>query len=70
MKSILFPEDRGYQSFIQKNKTTVKIGNLPKSCNNSEHLPPNHRAYKDGIYQHTCPGCKNITRFAVNNPSM
>jgi len=68
MKSILFPEDIGYENFIQKNKNTVKIGNLPKYCNNPEHLPPTHRVYENGIYQHTCPSCENITRFVVNHP--
>lgn len=49
---------------------TKKIAELdPKeTCTHREHLPPHHRVYEPGVYEHTCPSCGQITTFTIRNP--
>lgn len=58
---------------------TKKIGEIPNIdgwkgfkkpkplCTNPEHNPPKYRVFKPGIYEHTCPGCKEKQIFVVGN---
>ncbi len=39
-------------------------------CRDSEHYPPMHMSYQDGVYEHECPGCKRKFRFVVRNPTL
>ena len=34
-------------------------------CHNPEHNPPGMIVLPPGVYEHTCPGCGQITRFTV-----
>ena len=49
---------------------TRKISDLPKqeTCRDSEHDPPKHMVYSDGVYEHTCPSCGRVKQFTVRNP--
>jgi len=49
---------------------TKKIADLPpdETCMNPEHNPPAHMVYRDGVYEHVCPGCGRKQVFAVRHP--
>lgn len=38
-------------------------------CRDSEHNPPSHMVWPDGVYEHTCPSCGHKTRFTISNPT-
>lgn len=56
--------------------TTRKISDLPKPhdgwshkkrmCISPYHLPPSHRVFEPGVYEHTCPMCGNVIVFTVS----
>jgi len=39
-------------------------------CRHPDHNPPSHMYLPNGQYEHECPGCKSITRLAVNHPTL
>lgn len=49
---------------------TKKIGDLPAPCRHADHEPSRHVVLEDGIYEHTCTSCGEISRFEVNRPKM
>ena len=48
---------------------TKKIADLPpeETCTHSEHNPPTHMVYEDGVYEHTCPACGHKQEFIVRS---
>ena len=51
---------------------TVKIADIPANerCQHPEHRPPSMMVWPDGVYEHTCPGCGQVSRFVVRKPTM
>lgn len=47
---------------------TRKIADLPKYCRHPNHNPPSHQVFEDGIWEHICPGCGDVTTFTVSRP--
>lgn len=45
-------------------KTTDKIEFTP--CPHPEHNPPAFCVFPAGWHEHTCPGCKTVTKFYVS----
>ncbi len=39
-------------------------------CKHPEHNPPMHIVYRNGSYEHECPGCKAKTCFTVSHPTL
>lgn len=48
---------------------TRKVGEVDWSkfrpCSNPDHDVPSMMVFQPGVYEHECPGCKNIIRFTV-----
>jgi len=56
----------------QRNKETqenrgkiIRIRDAHERCEHPEHNPPMHEVLKTGEYRHTCPGCKEKSKFVV-----
>ena len=47
-----------------------KIADLPRVCNDFAHDPPGMIVLDNGVYQYECPGCRHITTFTVNKPTL
>lgn len=47
------------------NGGTRKIADAPEACFHPEHMPPTHRLFEPGEYEHVCPGCGFKKRFIV-----
>lgn len=41
-----------------------------KKCQHPEHNVPMNQFFEPGTYEHECPSCGNIIRFAVPEPSL
>lgn len=55
-------------SYLQKRGGLKKIGEVKRACRNPSHNPPMHIVLEDGIYEWTCPGCKQTQTFTVVRP--
>ena len=48
---------------------TRKVGEVDWSkfrpCTNPDHDVPSMRVFQPGVYEHECPGCKNVIHFTV-----
>lgn len=47
-----------------------KVGEVPenqKHCKHPEHAPASMIVREPGVYEHTCPGCQQVTRFTIRN---
>lgn len=49
-----------------------KIANWPSlhRCRHPEHNPPSMIVLAPGVYEHTCPGCKQVQTVVVSPPPM
>lgn len=40
------------------------------ACRHPQHDPPTLRLYRDGLHEHTCPGCRTVQVFVVSTPTL
>lgn len=46
---------------------TIRIGDVPaEKCTHPQHNVAPMQVFKNGVYIHTCPKCKNSYSFTIN----
>lgn len=49
---------------------TKKIADLPRAitCMSPDHRPPTMMVWPEGVWQHTCSMCGEVTEFTMMHP--